>query len=101
MLALVCLLGPLAFGAVLSRQSGVPGDTLLGVWVHSSGYSFSLVVLGFAGYLGFPLLAGGLAGDMFSSEDRYGTWKTILTRSRSRGEVFSGKLAAAVTLRWG
>lgn len=97
-LALVCGLGPLAFGAVLSQQSGVPGDTLLGGWVHSSGYAFSLVVLGFAGYLGFPLVAGALAGDMFSSEDRYGTWKTILTRSRSRGEVFAGKVLAAGTL---
>jgi ABC-2 type transport system permease protein len=97
-LALVCGLGPLAFGAVLSGQSGVPGDTLLGGWVHSSGYAFSLVVLGFAGYLGFPLVAGALAGDIFSSEDRYGTWKTILTRSGSRGEVFAGKVLAAGTL---
>jgi ABC-2 type transport system permease protein len=98
MLALVCALGPLLFGAVLSGQSGVPADTLLGSWVHSSGYVVSLVVLGFAGYLGFPVLAGALAGDMFSSEDRYGTWKTILTRSRGRREVFFGKLLAATAM---
>jgi ABC-2 type transport system permease protein len=96
-LALVCALGPIAFGVVLSLQSGVPADSLLGVWVHSSGYAVSLVVLGFAGYLGFPLLAGTLAGDIFSSEDRYGTWKTVLTRSRSRQEVFAGKVLAAAT----
>lgn len=100
-LALVCALGPFAFAAVLSGQDGVPGDTLLGAGVHGSGYSFSLVVLGFAGYLGLPLLAGVLAGDVFSAEDRYGTWKTILTRSRSRGEVFTGKVAAATALALG
>jgi ABC-2 type transport system permease protein len=97
-LALVCALGPLAFGAILSQQSGVPADTLLGVWVHASGYAVSFVVLGFGGYLGFPVLAGVLAGDLFSSEDRYGTWKTVLTRSRSRRDVFAGKVLAAATL---
>jgi len=100
-LILVCGLGPVAFAAVLSGQSGVPGDTLLGAGVHSSGYDFSLVVLGFAGYLGFPVLAGALAGDIFSAEDRYGTWKTILTRSRGRRDLFAGKLAAATTLALG
>jgi ABC-2 type transport system permease protein len=97
-LALVCGLGPLAFAVVLSQQSAVPADTLLGVWVHSSGYAVSLVVLGFGGYLGFPVLAGVLAGDAFSSEDRYGTWKTVLTRSRSRKDVFAGKVLATGTL---
>jgi ABC-2 type transport system permease protein len=97
-LALVCLLGPFAFGAVLSLQSGVPADTLLGVWVHSSGYAVPFVVLGFGGYLGFPVLAGVLAGDIFSAEDRYGTWKSLLTRSRSRGEVFAGKCLALLAL---
>jgi ABC-2 type transport system permease protein len=97
-LALVCALGPLAFGAILSVQSGLPADTLLGIWVHTSGYAFSFVVLGFGGYLGFPVLAGVLAGDLFSCEDRYGTWKTVLTRSRSRRDVFAGKALAAATL---
>jgi ABC-2 type transport system permease protein len=97
-LALVCALGPLAFGAVLSLQSGLPADTLLGVWVHASGYAVSLVILSFGGYLGFPVLAGVLAGDLFSSEDRYGTWKAMLTRSRSRRDVFAGKALAAATL---
>ncbi|HEX3433527.1 MAG TPA: ABC transporter permease [Solirubrobacteraceae bacterium] len=100
-LALVCLLGPFAFAAVLSQQSGVPADTLLGVWVHSSGYALSFVVLGFAGYLGFPVLAGVLAGDLFSSEDRYGTWKAVLTRSCTLQDVFLGKLVAAGTFALG
>jgi ABC-2 type transport system permease protein len=97
-LALVCVLGPVAFAIVLSAQSGVPADSLLGVWVHNSGYAVSFVVLDFAGYVGFALLAGVLAGDLFSSEDRYGTWKTVLTRSRTRGDVFAGKLLAAAML---
>jgi ABC-2 type transport system permease protein len=97
-LALVCVLGPLGFGAILSQQSALPADTLLGVWVHASGYAVSFVVLGFGGYLAFPILAGVLAGDLFSSEDRYGTWKTVLTRSRSRRDVFLGKVLAAGTL---
>jgi ABC-2 type transport system permease protein len=97
-LALVCLLGPLGFGAILSQQSALPADTLLGVWVHASGYAVSFVVLGFGGYLAFPVLAGVLAGDLFSCEDRYGTWKTVLTRSASRRDVFAGKVLAAGTL---
>jgi len=97
-LALVCVLGPVAFAVIVSEQSGVPADSLLGVWVHSSGYAVSFLVLGFAGSVGFALIAGVLAGDLFSSEDRYGTWKTVLTRSRSRGEVFAGKLLAATAL---
>jgi ABC-2 type transport system permease protein len=95
LLALVCLLGPFVFGAVLRIQSGSPTDTLYGVWVHSSGFAVSLVLLAFAGAWGFPLIAGIVAGDMFSAEDRYGTWKTLLTRSRTRREVFAGKLLAA------
>ncbi len=94
-LALVCLLGPLAFALVLKLQSGLPADTLFGVWVHQSGFAVSLVVLGFAGSWGFPVIAGALAGDLFSGEDRHGTWKMILSRSVGRQDVFVGKLLAA------
>ncbi len=95
MLALACGLGPLAFALVLKLQGGLPADTLFGVWVHQSGFAVSLVVLGFAGTWGFPVIAGALAGDLFSGEDRHGTWKMILSRSASRQEVFTGKLLAA------
>ncbi len=93
-LILVCALGPLAFAAVLKIQSGTPSDALFGFWVHTSGFAISLVILGFAGSWGFPVIAGVLAGDLFSSEDRHGTWKTILTRSCTREDVFAGKLLA-------
>ncbi len=38
-----------------------------------------------------------MAGDLFSSEERYGTWKLVLTRSCTRRDVFVGKLLAAAT----
>ena len=53
--ALACVFGPLAFAGVLGLQAGVPGDALLGVWVHSSGFAVALVILGFAGSWGFPV----------------------------------------------
>ncbi|HEX4519825.1 MAG TPA: ABC transporter permease [Gaiellaceae bacterium] len=99
--AAVCLLGPFAFVAVLAAQPAVPADTLFGRWVHQTGFAIPLVILGFAGSWGFPVLAGLLAGDLFAAEDRHDTWKTALTRSRSRFELFAGKtLAAAVLTIW-
>ena len=100
-LALLCVLGPFAFTAILKSQTGSPSDTIFGVWVHSSGFAIPLVVLAFAGSWGFPVLAGVLAGDIFSAEDRYGTWKTVLTRSCRRQELFTGKVLAAATLSAG
>jgi ABC-2 type transport system permease protein len=97
LLALVCAIGPFVFGAVLRSQSGSPTDTLFGVWVHSSGFAVALVLLAFAGAWGFPLIAGIVAGDVFSGEDRHGTWKMVLTRSRTRGELFAGKVLAGAT----
>ena len=97
LLVLVCAIGPFAFSALLKVQSGTPADALFGAYVHSSGFAVSLVVMGFAGAWGFPLIAGLVAGDQFASEDRHNTWKTILTRSCSLGELFAGKLLAAAT----
>jgi ABC-2 type transport system permease protein len=101
LLALICVLGPFAFAGVLKIQTGSPADTLFGVWVHQSGLALSLVVLSFCGAWGFPVLAGVLAGDIFASEDRYGTWKMVLTRSSTRRELFAGKVLAAMTFSVG
>ncbi|HTC73671.1 MAG TPA: ABC transporter permease subunit, partial [Solirubrobacteraceae bacterium] len=101
LLALICVLGPFAFAGVLKIQTGSPADTLFGVWVHQSGFALSLVVLSFCGAWGFPVLAGILAGDIFASEDRYGTWKMVLTRSSTRRSLFAGKLLAAMTFSAG
>jgi ABC-2 type transport system permease protein len=97
----VCCLGPFAFAAILAAQPAVPADTLFGRWVHETGFAIPLVILGFAGSWGFPVLAGLVAGDLFSAEDRLDTWKTALTRSRSRYELFAGKaLASAILVIW-
>ena len=96
-LALVCAFGPFVFVGILKVQSGAPTDTLYGVWVHSSGFAVSIVLLAFAGSWGFPIIAGIVAGDIFSAEDRYGTWKLVLTRSCTRGQVFWGKVLAAAS----
>jgi ABC-2 type transport system permease protein len=98
LMALLAVLGPFAFAALLKVQSGTPSDALFGAWVHTSGFAISLVILGFAGTWGFPIIAGAIAGDLFASEDRYGTWKTLLTRSCTREDVFVGKVLAAGTL---
>jgi ABC-2 type transport system permease protein len=45
----------------------------------------------------FPLITSLVAGDVVASESHNGTLKTILTRSRERGEVFAGKVLAAFT----
>jgi ABC-2 type transport system permease protein len=97
MAGLVCLVGPLAFAVGLQLSSTVPADTLFGRWVDVSGYAIPLVVLGFAGSWGFPLVACLVAGDIFSAEDHYQTWTSILTRSVSRRSVFGGKVLAAMT----
>jgi len=101
LVALIAAFSPFVFGAILKVQSGSPTDTLYGVWVHSSGFAMSLLLLAFAGAWGFPLAAGIVAGDVFSAEDRYGTWKWVLTRSCGRGEVFAGKLLAVGVLLTG
>jgi ABC-2 type transport system permease protein len=101
LLALLAVLAPFAFAVLLKIQSGTPADALFGAWVHSSGFAISLVVLGFAGTWGLPIIVGALAGDLFASEDRYGTWKTILTRSCSREDLFAGKVLAVGTVALG
>ena len=73
-------------------QSLTPEDTLFGRAVNESGFATPLVVLGFATLWLLPVLASVAGGDVFASEDRDGTWATLFTRSRSRAEVFAGKL---------
>ncbi len=65
--------------------------------MHSSGFAIPLAVLGFGAAWVGPVLTAVVAGDIFSSEDRFGTWKTILTRAHSRGQLFAGKFLAALT----
>ena len=96
-IALMCLAGPFVIVAGFGVQSATPGDTAFGQWVHTSGFAIPMVILGFGGQWLLPVGAAVVAGDIFSAEDHFGTWKTILTRSRSRGELFAGKFLAALT----
>jgi ABC-2 type transport system permease protein len=91
-----CVAGPFAFVVAIRVQSSVPEDTLFGRSVKESGFATPLVVLGFAALWVFPVLTSVVGGDLFSAEDRYGTWTTVLTRSRSRAEVFAGKVVTAL-----
>jgi ABC-2 type transport system permease protein len=92
----VCVIGPLAFAVAMRVQSSLPVDTLFGRAVKESGFAVSMVVLGFAALWAFPMMTSVVGGDLFSAEDRYGTWPTLLTRSRSRAEVFGGKVLTAL-----
>lgn len=89
----VAAVGPPLLALVLGVQDGLPRDTLFGRSVRDSGLALPLLVLGFAGTW-LPLMASLLGGDVFSGEDAQGTWQALLTRSRSRSEVFAGKVAA-------
>jgi ABC-2 type transport system permease protein len=92
----VCAVTPFAFAAAMRVQTSVPSDTLFGRAVTESGFAAPLVVLGFAALWAFPVLTSVVGGDLFSAEDRYGTWSTLLTRSRSRAEIFAGKVVTAL-----
>ncbi|MBE7188400.1 ABC transporter permease [Jatrophihabitans endophyticus] len=87
---------PFVAAAGFRVQDAVPADSLFGQWVHDSGYALAMVVLGFAAQWVLPAIVALVGGDVFSSEDRYGTWKTILTRSRGRGGIFVGKMLAVL-----
>ncbi len=95
--AALCVVAPFVVVAGLHVQSSTPQDTLFGRWAHTSGFAVPLVVLGFAGQWVLPVLVAIVAGDIFSAEDHFGTWKTVMTRSRTRGQLFVGKVAAALT----
>jgi ABC-2 type transport system permease protein len=88
---------PLIFVTALALQSGSPNDVAFGKYVRESGLAIPLVLLLFSSVWLFPLVTALVAGDIIASEDHNGTLKTILTRSLDRGQVFAGKLLAAVT----
>ena len=92
---LLCLLAPVLVVIVVHGQGRPPKDTLFGRYVHDSGYAVPLLVLGFATQWLLPLLTAIVAGDIFASEDQHGTWKTVLTRSASRAQVFWAKTLTA------
>ena len=93
---LFCLLAPPLIVVIVKGQQRPPKDSLFGRYVHASGYAVPLLILGFAGQWVLPLLTAIVAGDIFASEDHLGTWKTVLTRSASRAQLFWAKTITAL-----
>jgi ABC-2 type transport system permease protein len=91
------MLVPIIFVVVLLLQSGGPNDVPLGRYIRETGLAVPFVVLFFMSIWGLPLITALVAGDIVAAESHNGTLKTILTRSRDRGEVFSGKALATAT----
>jgi ABC-2 type transport system permease protein len=82
---------------VLVLQTGGPNDVPLGRFIRDTGLAVPFVVLFFMSIWGLPLITALVAGDIVASESHNGTLKTILTRSRERGDVFAGKALATAT----
>ncbi len=92
------VLVPIAFVVALVLQNGAgPTDVPLGRTLRDTGLATPFVVLFFLSIWGLPLITALVAGDIVASETNHGTLKTILTRSRERGEVFAGKALASMT----
>ncbi|MFF4185123.1 ABC transporter permease [Streptomyces sp. NPDC001691] len=98
LLVLACWTVPAVFVAAVSRQSTLPSDTLFGRWMLATGWAGPLVVLGFAGTWALPLLTSVVAGDVFASEDRLGTWRHLLVAVRSPRRIFVAKALASLTV---
>jgi ABC-2 type transport system permease protein len=94
---LICLVAPVLIVVVVKGQQRPPKDSLFGRYIHQSGYAIPLLVLGFAAQWVLPLLTALVAGDIFAGEDQHGTWKTVLTRSASRAQLFWAKTITALT----
>ncbi|MFI1170342.1 ABC transporter permease [Streptomyces melanogenes] len=97
LLVLACWIVPALFVAAVSQQSSLPVDTLFGRWMHATGWAGPLVTLGFSGAWALPLLTSVVAGDVFASEDRLGTWRHLLVAVRSPRRIFAAKALASLT----
>lgn len=97
-LLLICLAVPGLFIAAVSTQSTLPSDTVFGRWMLASGWADSLVVLAFSCTWVLPLLTAVIAGDVFSVEDRLGTWRHLMMAVRSPLRIFATKVIASVVV---
>jgi ABC-2 type transport system permease protein len=93
----VAMIVPLIFVFVLIFKAGGPNDIPLGRYIRQTGIALPFVVLFFMSIWAFPLIAALVAGDIVASESQHGTLKTILTRSRNRGQIYAAKVLAAFT----
>ncbi|MDN3358566.1 hypothetical protein [Actinomadura sp. DC4] len=97
-LLLACWIAPAVFVAVVSQQSALPADTVFGRWMHTTGWAGALVVLDFSRAWALPLLTALVAGDVFATEDRLGTWRHLLVAVRSPRRIFVAKGLATLTV---
>jgi ABC-2 type transport system permease protein len=95
---LACWLGPALLVAIISQQSSLPADTVFGRLMSQTGWAGSLVVLSFSCSWVLPLLTSLVAGDVFASEDRLGTWRHLLVAVRSPRRIFAAKALASLTV---
>jgi ABC-2 type transport system permease protein len=91
------MLVPLIFVLVLIFKAGGPNDIPLGRNIRDTGLATPFVVLFFMSIWAFPLITALVSGDIVAAESHNGTLKTILTRSRNRGEIYAAKVLAAFT----
>jgi ABC-2 type transport system permease protein len=97
-LLLACWIAPAIFVAAVSLQSALPADTVFGRWMHATGWAGALVVLDFSRAWALPLLTALVAGDVFATEDRLGTWRHLLVAVRSPRRIFVAKCLATLTV---
>jgi ABC-2 type transport system permease protein len=89
---------PIIFVSAVAARGGTgPSDIPLGRYLKDTGLATPFIVLFFMSIWAFPLITALVAGDIVASESHNGTLKTILTRSRDRGQIFAGKVLAAIT----
>jgi ABC-2 type transport system permease protein len=91
------MLVPLIFVLVLIFKAGGPNDIPLGRNIRDTGLATPFVVLFFMSIWAFPLITALVSGDIVAAESNNGTLKTILTRSRNRGEIYAAKVLATLT----
>jgi ABC-2 type transport system permease protein len=98
LLLVACWLGPAGFVAVVDQQSSLPADTVFGRWMSQTGWAGPLVVLSFCCSWVLPLLTSLVAGDVFATEDRLGTWRHLLVAVRSPRRIFAAKSLASLSV---
>jgi ABC-2 type transport system permease protein len=66
--------------------------------MSQTGWAGPLVVLSFSCTWVLPLLTSLVAGDVFATEDRLGTWRHLLVAVRSPRRIFVAKALASLTV---
>ena len=100
LLLLICVIAPFVFAGGISLSGTLPSDTLYGRWLEATAPALPLVWLAVTGSWAFPVLSSVVGGDILASEDKLGTWPTLLTRSRSAGALIVGKCVIAAVCAW-